>query len=281
LKLFSHFFITRKSKNPSNRILSKSQDPYFSGQMDSDQERQIKNQITQNGIKLARLAAETQTYTEVLADLQTKLSVCEQEIAKIQEITKAADKRAKKPDARKQRVISDFFPIHALQRGCFSNHSFEELEREAASLYAVPSRVTVETASAPSELRRTQPERGSAGFGVASSSFDLIGAALFGPSALSSEEASQIAGTAEEKARKMRDEKFRRELNQQNLVVHDMADDGNCLFSAVAHQIYNDPELHVTTRAQCYNYMERNRSYYSGFVLEDFDKYLSKQVALK
>jgi len=119
--------------------------------------------------------------------------------------------------------------------------------------------------------------QGSAGFGVASSSFDLIGAALFGPSALSSEEASQIAGTAEEKARKMRDEKFRRELNQQNLVVHDMADDGNCLFSAVAHQIYNDPELHVTTRAQCYNYMERNRSYYSGFVLEDFDKYLSKQ----
>jgi len=115
--------------------------------MDSDQERQIKNQITQNGIKLARLAAETQTYTEVLADFQTKLFVCEQEIAKIQEITKAADKRAKKPDARKQRVISDFFPIHALQRGCFSNHSFEELEREAASLYAVPSRVTVAAAS--------------------------------------------------------------------------------------------------------------------------------------
>eukprot|EP01095_Lingulamoeba_sp_RSL-Kostka_P013725 TRINITY_DN5755_c0_g1_i1.p1 TRINITY_DN5755_c0_g1~~TRINITY_DN5755_c0_g1_i1.p1 ORF type:complete len:188 (-),score=45.48 TRINITY_DN5755_c0_g1_i1:280-843(-) len=59
-----------------------------------------------------------------------------------------------------------------------------------------------------------------------------------------------------------------------------MADDGNCLFSSLADQIYGDSSLHNVIRQRCLDFMETERFHYSQFVQDDFDTYISKQRRL-
>jgi hypothetical protein len=56
-----------------------------------------------------------------------------------------------------------------------------------------------------------------------------------------------------------------------------MASDGNCLFRAVADQIYGDADMHDVVRERCMNYMESERDHYSQFVTEDFAQYLARK----
>ena len=53
--------------------------------------------------------------------------------------------------------------------------------------------------------------------------------------------------------------------------------DGNCLFRAVADQVYGDPNLHLTVREWCANFMEEEKQFYEGFILEttNFTKYIA------
>ena len=55
--------------------------------------------------------------------------------------------------------------------------------------------------------------------------------------------------------------------------------DGNCLFGAVADQIYGDPALHETVRSWCVSYMKDNEEIYSHFIDDahiDFNHYIEK-----
>ena len=54
--------------------------------------------------------------------------------------------------------------------------------------------------------------------------------------------------------------------------------DGNCLFRAVAHQIYGDPNLHTTVRKWCAKFMKEEKHFYEGFILDitDFGKYIEQ-----
>ena len=45
--------------------------------------------------------------------------------------------------------------------------------------------------------------------------------------------------------------------------------DGNCLFRAVADQVYLDPSLHKKVRSLCVNYMKDNGELYSQFIDDD------------
>ncbi|GAA0147915.1 cysteine protease [Lithospermum erythrorhizon] len=61
------------------------------------------------------------------------------------------------------------------------------------------------------------------------------------------------------------------------LEVKKMLEDGNCLFRAVADQVYGDSELYDLVRQMCVDYMERERDHFSQFVTEGFTSYCKRK----
>ncbi|KAL8154122.1 hypothetical protein V2J09_011882 [Rumex salicifolius] len=61
------------------------------------------------------------------------------------------------------------------------------------------------------------------------------------------------------------------------LEVKRMLEDGNCLFRAVADQVYGDPELYDLARQMCIDYMERERDHFSQFITEGFTSYCKRK----
>ncbi|KAM7272829.1 hypothetical protein ACFE04_027493 [Oxalis oulophora] len=61
------------------------------------------------------------------------------------------------------------------------------------------------------------------------------------------------------------------------LEVKRMLEDGNCLFRAVADQVYGDSELYDLTRQMCIDYMERERDHFSQFITEGFTSYCKRK----
>ncbi|XP_077235695.1 OTU-like cysteine protease family protein [Tasmannia lanceolata] len=61
------------------------------------------------------------------------------------------------------------------------------------------------------------------------------------------------------------------------LEVKRMVEDGNCLFRAVADQVYGDTELYDLTRQMCIDYMERERDHFSQFITEGFTSYCKRK----
>ncbi|CAM8919785.1 unnamed protein product [Rhodiola kirilowii] len=61
------------------------------------------------------------------------------------------------------------------------------------------------------------------------------------------------------------------------LEVKRMLEDGNCLFRAVADQVYGDSEAYDLTRQMCIDYMERERDHFSQFVTEGFTSYCKRK----
>lgn len=55
-------------------------------------------------------------------------------------------------------------------------------------------------------------------------------------------------------------------LGRRSLRVESVQGDGNCLFRAVAHQVYGDEELHGLVRQKCVDYMESESDFFSQFV---------------
>ncbi|KAI5058438.1 hypothetical protein GOP47_0027017 [Adiantum capillus-veneris] len=75
-----------------------------------------------------------------------------------------------------------------------------------------------------------------------------------------------------------RDRQFEVEIRRsRGLEVRRMAEDGNCLFRAVADQVYGDPEMHSETRQMCIDYMEKERDHFSQFVTESFSAYCKRK----
>lgn len=61
------------------------------------------------------------------------------------------------------------------------------------------------------------------------------------------------------------------------LEVKRMLQDGNCLFRAVADQVYGDSEAYDLTRQMCIDYMERERDHFSQFITEGFTSYCKRK----
>lgn len=61
------------------------------------------------------------------------------------------------------------------------------------------------------------------------------------------------------------------------LEVKKMVEDGNCLFRAVADQVYGDPEAYDLARQMCFDYMERERDHFSQFITEGFTAYCKRK----
>ncbi|XP_033744757.1 OTU domain-containing protein 5-like [Pecten maximus] len=59
--------------------------------------------------------------------------------------------------------------------------------------------------------------------------------------------------------------------------IKKMAEDGACLFRAVADQVYGDQEMHAVVRKLCVEYMGKNEDYFSQYVTEDFNTYLNRK----
>lgn len=61
------------------------------------------------------------------------------------------------------------------------------------------------------------------------------------------------------------------------LEVKRMLEDGNCLFRAVADQVYGDSEAYDLTRQMCIDYMEQERDHFSQFITEGFTSYCRRK----
>ncbi|TYH53712.1 hypothetical protein ES332_D09G119300v1 [Gossypium tomentosum] len=61
------------------------------------------------------------------------------------------------------------------------------------------------------------------------------------------------------------------------LEVKRMLEDGNCLFRAVADQVYGDSEAYDLIRQMCIDYMERERDHFSQFITEGFTSYCKRK----
>eukprot|EP01097_Dermamoeba_algensis_P009950 TRINITY_DN7172_c0_g1_i1.p1 TRINITY_DN7172_c0_g1~~TRINITY_DN7172_c0_g1_i1.p1 ORF type:complete len:450 (+),score=112.76 TRINITY_DN7172_c0_g1_i1:116-1465(+) len=67
-------------------------------------------------------------------------------------------------------------------------------------------------------------------------------------------------------------------LCERGFAVKKMPNDGNCLFAAIADQVYGEPDLHMQLREACMDYMEANAEHFWQFVSgEEFDHYLARK----
>ena len=62
-----------------------------------------------------------------------------------------------------------------------------------------------------------------------------------------------------------------------NASIIDMAKDGNCLFRAVAHQVYSNAELHDMVREKLVKFLQRNKERFLPLLGEElWDAYISR-----
>ncbi|GJN03013.1 hypothetical protein PR202_ga20410 [Eleusine coracana subsp. coracana] len=75
-----------------------------------------------------------------------------------------------------------------------------------------------------------------------------------------------------------RERMFEHDLRRvKGLEIRKMAEDGNCLFRAVADQVYGDAEAYDMARQMCVDYMERERDHFSQFITEGFTSYCKRK----
>ncbi|KAL0534341.1 hypothetical protein IC582_028631 [Cucumis melo] len=75
-----------------------------------------------------------------------------------------------------------------------------------------------------------------------------------------------------------RERQFEAEIRRvKGFEVKRMLEDGNCLFRAVADQVYGDSEAYDLIRQMCIDYMERERDHFSQFITEGFTSYCKRK----
>ncbi|XP_008784051.2 OVARIAN TUMOR DOMAIN-containing deubiquitinating enzyme 6-like isoform X2 [Phoenix dactylifera] len=75
-----------------------------------------------------------------------------------------------------------------------------------------------------------------------------------------------------------REQRFELEIRRtKGFEVKKMLEDGNCLFRAVADQVYGDPEAYDMARQMCIDYMEKERGHFSQFITEGFTSYCKRK----
>ncbi|XP_038989220.1 OVARIAN TUMOR DOMAIN-containing deubiquitinating enzyme 6-like isoform X2 [Phoenix dactylifera] len=75
-----------------------------------------------------------------------------------------------------------------------------------------------------------------------------------------------------------RERQFELEIRRtKGFEVKKMLEDGNCLFRAVADQVYGDPESYDMARQMSIDYMEKERDHFSQFITEGFTSYCKRK----
>ena len=77
-----------------------------------------------------------------------------------------------------------------------------------------------------------------------------------------------------------RRERYEAALRARGLSVAPVAGDGNCLFRAVAAQLYGDEGAHGVVRAAATDLMAVDRDFFAGFVSEPWPPYLARMRRL-
>ncbi|GKY96537.1 hypothetical protein MPSEU_000613200 [Mayamaea pseudoterrestris] len=70
---------------------------------------------------------------------------------------------------------------------------------------------------------------------------------------------------------------FEKSLQKRGLEIIEMAGDGNCLFRAVALQVYGDVEMHLDVRAAVCDFMEQDPEHFGPFVDEPLSHYVQRK----
>ena len=66
-------------------------------------------------------------------------------------------------------------------------------------------------------------------------------------------------------------------MSEKDCVIEEVEEDGNCLFRAVARQIYGDQEKFQQVRRETVNWVIKHKSYFAEFET-NIDERLSKQL---
>ena len=70
---------------------------------------------------------------------------------------------------------------------------------------------------------------------------------------------------------------FEERMAVEGLHIFEVESDGNCLFRAISHQMFLDPEKHVELRQQCIDHMVAFKDRFAPFCSENFDQYIEKK----
>jgi hypothetical protein len=73
-----------------------------------------------------------------------------------------------------------------------------------------------------------------------------------------------------------RERLFASRLENKGFHIHAIEGDGNCLFRAVAHQMFNNEGCHEQIRDQCVNHMMLHRKRYEMFCDENFEEHIKE-----
>jgi len=90
-------------------------------------------------------------------------------------------------------------------------------------------------------------------------------------------EAAMLLSREDAKNELEKEQRFEELMLSQGFVFKKINDDGNCLFGAVADQVYGDPSLHRQLRKMCMDYMQKDRDHFSQFITEDFEAYVMRK----
>lgn len=91
---------------------------------------------------------------------------------------------------------------------------------------------------------------------------------------------ARLPPAEEEVMRQEAEAKFKEEMKAMGYKVHEIDRDGNCLFRAVAYEIFGDVEQHVRVRHDTCEYIKNNKDYFSVFIGDDIDAYIEKSSQL-
>jgi hypothetical protein len=75
------------------------------------------------------------------------------------------------------------------------------------------------------------------------------------------------------KPNETQEDKFSADLKKVNLRVKEIAGDGNCLYRAIAHQVYGDENFYEITKSKCLDYLELEKDFFSMFIEDGKDKF--------
>lgn len=82
----------------------------------------------------------------------------------------------------------------------------------------------------------------------------------------------------DEEERGLRYKLMIKKLLQQGWKIREVGADGNCMFRALAYQLYRDEERHLEVRQACLDYVVANKSHFENFINnEQFEHYVARK----
>ncbi len=75
------------------------------------------------------------------------------------------------------------------------------------------------------------------------------------------------------KTNEQQEKKFREELRSINLKIREIKGDGNCLYRAVADQLYGNENYYDILKSKCLDYLELEKEFFSQFIEGGIDKF--------